>query len=132
MVINVITEEEKNEIVEMVVDRIMDITVERLLLSIPETVGNMMASAAALKSNNEEFYKKHNEFAKHKDVVRHVVEQTEGKNPLLSHTELLEKSVPEIKRRIKTMAGMDMETVTSKPNLTFDRLDSPSDQHGKL
>ena len=127
-----LTEEEKNEIVDMVVDRVGDITVERLLLSIPEVVGNLMASAAALTKTNKEFYDKHKEFSKHRDVVASVVEQTEGKNPLLSHAELLEKAVPDIKRRIKTMDGLDMKNVTSKPNLTFDRLDSPSDQHGKL
>jgi len=127
-----LTEEEKNEIVDMVVDRVGDITVERLLLSIPETVGHLMASAAALKKTNEEFYNKHKEFSKHRDVVASVVEMTEGKNPLLSHQELLERSVPEIKKRIKTMDGLDMKNITSKPNLTFDRLDAPSDQHGKL
>jgi len=127
-----LTEEEKNEIVDMVVDRVMDMTVERLLLSIPATVGNMMASAAALTKTNKEFYDKHKEFSKHRDVVTSVVEQTEGKNPLLNHTELLEKAVPDIKRRIKTMSNLDMEKVTSKPNLTFDKLESPSDQHGKL
>jgi len=127
-----ITEEEKNEIVDMVVDRVMDMTVERLLLSIPATVGNMMASAAALNKTNKEFYAKHKEFDKHRDVVTSVVEMTEGKNPLLNHGELLEKAVPDIKRRIKTMSNLDMKKVTSKPNLTFDRLDSPSDQHGKL
>jgi len=127
-----ITEEEKNEIIDMVVDRVMDMTVERLLLSIPETVGHLMASSVALKTTNEEFYKKYKEFSKHRDVVASVVEMTEGKNPLLSHKELLEKAVPDIKRRIKTMNGLDMKTVTSKPNLTFDRLDAPSDQHGKL
>jgi len=127
-----LTEEEKNEIVDLVADRVMDMTVERLLLSIPETVGNMMASAASLNKINKDFYDKYKEFDKHRDVVASVVEMTEGKNPLLDYKDILNKAVPEIRKRIKTMDGLDMKNVTSKPNLTFDRLDAPSDQHGKL
>jgi len=127
-----LTEEEKNEIVDRVADRVMDMTVEKLLLSIPETVGNMMASAASLSKINKDFYDKYKEFDKHRDVVASVVEMTEGKNSLLDYKDILNKAVPEIKNRIKTMNGLDMKSVTSKPNLTFDRLDAPSDQHGKL
>ena len=125
-----LTEEEKNEIVDLVADRILDMTVERLLLSIPETVGHMMASAASMTDINKKFYDKYKEFDKHRDVVAKVVEMTEGKNPLMDYPDLLEKSVPEIKKRLKTMKKLDMEGVTSKPSLTFDGLDSPS--HGKL
>lgn len=87
-----ITEEEKNEIVAL--------AVERAILAMPEVVGNLMANHAALHKMNSEFYKAHPEFAGRKDIVQSVVEMIEGKNPLAKYEEILQMSIPEIQRRL--------------------------------
>jgi len=118
------TDEEKQEII--------DKAVEKALLLLPETVGSMMASAAAMNTINKEYYAKNPGFDKHKDVVQSVVEMVEGNNPLLDYKDILKKATPDIKKRILTIKNLDMENVSSKPNLTFENLNAPSDQHGKI
>ena len=119
-----ITEEEKQEII--------DKAVEKSLLLLPETVGAMMASAAAMNGIKKKFLSDNPEFEKHKDIVQSVVEMTEGKNPLMDYEKLLKTAVPDIKRRIATVGKLDMKKVSDKPSLTFDQLNAPSDQHGKI
>jgi uncharacterized protein YpuA (DUF1002 family) len=104
-----ISEEEKQEII--------DKAVEKALLMIPETVGNMMAHAATMGKLNRDFIAKHPEFKNHKDAVTSVIEKVEGKNPLMKYDDILEKSVPEIKQRISTMQNMDTSLVATRPKL---------------
>jgi len=87
-----ITEEEKNEIINA--------AVERTLMAIPEVVGNLMANHAMLHKLNKDFFDKYKEFAGKRDIVQSVVEAIEGQNPTLKYEDILEKSVPEIRRRI--------------------------------
>jgi len=95
-----LTQEEKEEIIAA--------AVERTLLAIPDVIGNLMANHAMLHKLNSQFYKDHPEFAKRKDVVQSVVEMVEGKNPLASYEDILEKAVPEISRRISVMQDLDI------------------------
>ena len=97
-----ITEDEKNEIINE--------AVERTLLMIPEVVGNLMANHAALHKINTKFYKDHPEFAGRKDIVQAVVEMIEGKNPIMKYEDLLEKAVPEIERRMIIVQDVNVDT----------------------
>jgi Mg2+/Co2+ transporter CorC len=106
-----ITDEEKQEII--------DKAVEKALLLIPETVGNMMAHAATMGKLNRDFLAKHPEFKDHKNAVTSVIEKVEGKNPLMKYEDILEKSVPEIKQRISTMQDIDTSFVATRPNLNI-------------
>lgn len=94
-----LTEEERNEIINT--------TVERVLVAIPEVIGNLMANHAMLHKLNREFYAAHQEFAGKKDIVQKVVEAVEGRNPTLSYDKILEKAVPEIKQRIAVMQDVN-------------------------
>lgn len=106
-----ITEEEKQEII--------DKTVEKALLLLPTTMANLMTQHAALNKLNSEFYSKHEEFKKHKDVVVSTIEKIEGNNPGMDYEKILKEAVPEIKSRINTLKNLDMNNVPSKPNRTF-------------
>ena len=111
-----LTQEEKDEIINA--------AVERTLLAIPDVVGNLMANHAMLHKLNSEFYKKYPEFAERKDIVQAVVEYTEGKNPLVKYEELLEMSVPEIKRRIQTVKSVNMDSVQKALARDFSHVDT--------
>lgn len=108
-----ITEDEKQEIIGK--------AVERVLLLIPETVGNMMAHQAALSKYNREFYAKHPEFKEHKQAVASVIEMMEGKSPLDNYENLLTNAVPEIRRRIGTLKNLDMLKVHNNPDRDFSK-----------
>ncbi len=118
-----ITEEEKQEIINL--------AVEKALLALPETVGNLMASQAAYSKMNSQFYKDHKEFVNHKQIVASVIEQIDGKNPLLTYEEKLEKAAPIIKERIALVGKLDMTTV-KQPNRDFSGLDIKGSNNGEL
>lgn len=113
-----ITEKEKQEII--------DAAVEKALLLIPEVVGNMMTNHVAMTKINSKFYKDNPEFKDHKDAVVSVIEMIEGQDPTVDYKEILEKSIPEIKKRISTMAKMDIKDISPKFNKDFSGVDSSS------
>ena len=114
-----ITEKEKQEILQWIKES-EDRTVERALLLLPETVGNMMVNAATMNKTNRDFLSKYPEFKNHVDAVKAVVEKVEGKNTLMKHGDILEKAVPEIRERIKTVEKMDTSSlVASRPKLNL-------------
>lgn len=103
-----ITEEEKKEIINT--------TIEKILLIIPETIGNLMASHATMHKINAKFYKDYPEFKDKKNIVSSVIEMIEGKNPLESYEKILEKAVPEIRNRIKVTSSLNMQDITKCPD----------------
>lgn len=112
-----ISDKEKEEIILA--------AVERALLLIPEVCGNLMAQNAAHAKINREFYSKYSEFKDHKKSVVSVIEQTEGAYPLLSYDKILEKAVPEIRKRIGTLKKLDVDTVSPNPNRQYEPLNTP-------
>ena len=125
-----ITEEEKQEIIDAAVDA----AVEKALLLIPEVTGNMMANFATLRETNKKFWDKYPEFVKDKDTAKIVIEETEAKNPLWSHERILEKAAIEIPKRIDTLKKLDLDTISVNPSRQFESIESPSDKnpHGEI
>lgn len=105
------TKEEREDIINE--------AVERVLLRIPETIGNLMARHAQMNKLNREFYSKYPEFKDYRDVVASVIEGVESDYPMTDYKKLLEKAVPQIKARIRRLDNLDTENVSSRPNLTF-------------
>jgi hypothetical protein len=106
-----ITEEEKQEII--------DKAVEKAMLILPETVGHLIANHFAMSKLNTEFYKKYPEFSGKKDIVASVIEMVEGKNPLMRYEDLLTKAVPEIRERIRTVGKLNTNSISLEPNRDF-------------
>jgi hypothetical protein len=111
-----ITEEEKQEII--------DRAVEKALLMIPDVVGNMMAQHAVLSKINSKFYNDHPEFKDKKNIVAAVIEEVDGKNPAMNYEEILKLAVPKIKDRLNTMSGLNMTSVTERPERDFSNVSS--------
>lgn len=106
-----ITEEEKNEIINL--------AIERAMLMLPEVVGNLMTNHAMMNKMNSKFYSEHPEFKDKKSIVASVVEMVEGKNPLEAYDKILELSIPEIKKRIEMTKDLNMDKVIDIPNRDF-------------
>lgn len=113
--LKMITQEEKEEIIAA--------AVERTLLAIPDVIGNLMANHAMLHKLNSQFYKDHPEFAKRKDIVQAVVEAVEGKNPLMKYEDILQKSVPEIERRLLISKDVNVDSVVKEIPRNFSSVD---------
>jgi len=126
-----IEEKEKEAIIEEAVNK----AVEKTLLMIPEVIGNLIASHAALHKINAKFYADHPEFKDHKDVVAAVVEMVEGKDPNAKYEDILDRAVPEIRHRITMMKNLDLENVSRTPDRNFQYLqlpESPKDSYGEI
>lgn len=106
-----ITEEEKQDIIER--------AVEKALLTLPEVVGNLMASRAAMTSLIEKFYDEHPEFKECKKTVAMVIEDVEGKDPTAEYQDILKRAVPEIKRRITMMTPLNTIDVPAVPKIDY-------------
>jgi len=103
-----ITKQEKEEIINL--------AVERMLLKIPDVVGNLITNYAAKIRVNTEFYKKYPEFEKHREIVASMIESVEASDPTREFKEIVDLAVPKIKKRIDQLKGLDTKTV-SKPKL---------------
>jgi len=99
-------------------ESIINEATERMLLRIPEVVGNLITNYAAKIRAGKEFYAKHPEFNNHREVVASVIEEMENKNLAKPFSEIVNDSVPVIKRRINSLKGIDTKTI-KQPNLDF-------------
>lgn len=109
-----ISEEERESIINE--------TLERAMTMLPEVIGNLMVSHASILRINKEFYEKHKDLSSHKDVVQSVVEFVEGQNPGLEYDKILEKAVPLIKERIRTVGSLDLKS-SPRPSRNLSHLE---------
>ena len=127
-----IDESERQEIVREAVNKAK----EEILLAIPEVIGNLMSSHAALHKINTKFYADYPEFKDKKDVVANVVEMVEGRTPLAKYKDILREAIPKIRERINTLSKLDMNSVSSSPNRDLKGLDIPEAErpnpHGEI
>jgi len=105
-----ISEDEKEGLINEIV--------ERMLLKIPDIVGNLITVYADKIRMSKEFYAKYPEFSDHRDVVASVIESMDANSKFKPFKEVVEDSVPVIRKRIGLLKGIDMKTV-KKPNLDF-------------
>ena len=87
---------------------------QEFMIMLPAVIGNLMANHAAYARMNSDFYKKHPEFAAHKETVARVLEQVDGADTLEEYEKKLEKAIPLINERIRLMQGMDVGKVSDK------------------
>lgn len=106
------------DISEQTLQKIIDLTTENVLLKIPEVIGNLITHHVSLNKMNKDFYEKHPDLREHKEMVASVIEYTEGNNPPMDYSQLIEKAYPEIRKRLALTKDLDMETV-KPPDLTY-------------
>lgn len=86
---------------------------EKVLLRMPEVIGNLMMNHAEVHKLTKGFYEKYPTFKENPFAVRSVLEQLEQENSGMSYDKLLNKAVPKIKERLKQTE--DLNTSASKP-----------------
>ena len=98
---------------------------ERMLLRIPEIVGNLITNYAEKIRVKKEFYDQYPEFKEHKEIVASMIESIENANPFMPFKDIVSKSIPDIRKHISSLKNLNISNV-SKPNLDF------SKGHGEL
>lgn len=97
-------------------EEIINEAVERTILMIPEVVGNLIMNHAAKMRVSSKFYEKYPQFKEFKQVVASVIEKYDDENIGEDFEKVLEKSVPEVERRIAKVKDLNM-TEVKKPDL---------------
>lgn len=108
-------------ITEKEMDEIVNLVIERVLLKMPEVLGNLMASAAERQKFKKEFYEKYPEFRGSEEVVARLYEEEASKDLTLTNEQISQRIVPKIRDRIGKLSDLDMSNV-QKPQpdkLTF-------------
>jgi len=118
------TDDEKQEII--------DKAVEKALLMLPQVVGNLLVSHAAMAKLTNAFYRDHPEFRDHKVAVASVLELIEGRNPGMKYEDILKDAIPQIRERITVAGGLDVRTVSKTPSRHLPPLRSPESPHGEI
>lgn len=129
------TSEERQSIIDELTAHIntkIESETERAYLGLPVLVGSLMEDNAKQIELNQQFYKDHSEFKKHKVAVASTLEELSGRNPTKKLEELMndKDTIATIRERIKTEKRLDTTTVSESPSRSF-TADRPSD-HGKL
>lgn len=106
-----ITAEEREEIINA--------AVEKALLMLPGTVGNLIANHAALLKMNKDFYAKYPEFSQHRDVVQAVIEKIDGEDTLASYEEKLARAIPLIREHIATKGKLNLKDISKRPDRRY-------------
>jgi hypothetical protein len=114
------TENEKQEIVNEVT--------EKLLLMLPEIMGNLITNHISKLKINKDFYFKHPELRDKKDIVASVIEMVEGRDPTLNYEDILLNAMPEIEKRISQVKDLDFKSLP-KPDRS---LNDTLFDHGEL
>lgn len=105
-------------------EEIINAAVERALLKIPEVVGNLITNEMRLIKLNKKFYEQYPEFASNKQLVASVVEEVESKAPGTDYEKVLQKAVPIIRERMKTVSNLNNLVKRPSRNLANLNLDN--------
>lgn len=113
---------------ESIIQEAVNIAVEKAILLLPEVMANLLQEKVAMRKLADKFYKENAEFEKHKDIVSSTLEQLESDNPGSQYEEVLNKAVPEIKKRIAMLESVDLKTA-NKPDISNFK---SSTSHGEI
>ena len=104
-------EVQKYDLTNEQIDNIVAIVMEKLLNAMPKVVGNLMQQQATANKIRKDFYAKHPELEKHKEVVAQVVSKIEGENLTTPLNIIMERALPIIQERVRVKDSVDLSSV---------------------
>jgi hypothetical protein len=104
---------------ELEKEEIINAAIERVLLRLPEIIGNLITNHATKLRLNKEFYEKYPDLKDHRNIVAATIERIEGDDPSKSIQDIMTEAVPEVRRQLKNLKNLNIQTV-SKPKMKYD------------
>lgn len=98
-------------------DKLVFTITEKVLLRMPEVIGNLMKNHAEINKLTKGFYEKYPDFKTDPLSVQSVTNQIEKDNPGLVYDEILKQAAPLIKERMSTVKKADIKNIKEKSNL---------------
>ena len=90
-------------------ENIIQESVERVLLLIPETIGNIMKSNAMYYEMNKGFFNSNPEFKEHIDIVQAAIQSTESNNPAKDYSSILKDAEKLIREQINVKQALSLK-----------------------
>jgi hypothetical protein len=112
-------------------DMIATKAVEKILLRMPEVIGNLMSHHAMVNKVNKEFYEKNPDLKNHKEVVVSVLQAYEGNNPSMKYEDLLSNALYDIRKKVNMIQSVNLDVVSQNPNRTVE-LNSTLSNNGAI
>jgi len=100
-------------------DRIVFVVTEKVLLRLPEVVGNIQMSLAETSKLTKDFYAKYPKFKQDPQTVQSVLNEIDKANAGMKYEKILDQAVPLIRERMKVVKSLDTKTLTEKSNLNL-------------
>jgi len=110
-------------------DKIVFEVTEKVLLRMPEVIGNLMKNHSEINKMTKGFNEKYPEFKTDPVSVQSVVGQLERENTGMLYEDILEKAVPLIKERMRTVGSLDISNIGERSKLA---LNIPIGGNGEL
>lgn len=110
-------------------DNIVNAVCEKVLLRMPEIMGNLQMNLAETSKMTKEFYSKYPDFKKDPQTVQSVLNEVDKNNAGMLYSEILDKSVPMIRERMKTVKTLDTTNISERSSLN---LNISMDGNGEL
>lgn len=110
-------------------DRIVFKVTEKVLLRMPEVIGNLQMNLAETSKMTKEFYSKYPDFKNDPQTVQGVLGELDKANAGMKYEDILTKAVPMIRERMKTVKSLDTTSISEKSKLN---LNIPMDGNGEL
>ncbi len=97
---------------------VFDVT-EKVLLRLPEVMGNLMKNHAETNALTKKFHNDYPEFKNDPGSVQSVVGQLERDNAGMLYEDILRKAAPMIKERMKTIESLDIDSISERSKLNM-------------
>lgn len=105
---------------------------EKVLLRLPDVLGTLMMNHAEINKLNKKLYTDYPEFKDHPDCVSSVIQMIERSDPSLSHEQVIQKSIDEIKKRIGLTQQLNCSTVQEKDKLNLNISNEFNGSNGEI
>lgn len=92
-------------------DKIVFTVTEKVLLRMPEVIGHLIMEHSSIHKMTKGFYAKHPEFKNDVQSVRSIVSKLEKEDVTMEYDAILEKAVPLIERRIKSVSNLSFNKI---------------------
>lgn len=90
---------------------------EKVLLRMPEVMGNLIQEHTSMSKITKEFIDKNEEFQGHNLIIQKVLEQMESDNTGLPYEKLLDMAKPKIAKQILLSKNCDLTSVSTRKGL---------------
>ncbi|RLC21490.1 MAG: hypothetical protein DRH93_11675 [Deltaproteobacteria bacterium] len=99
------------ELTQEQMDNLVFKITEKVLVRMPDVIGHLIMEHSSIHKMTKGFYDKHPEFKNDAHSVRSIISKLEKEDVTMEYDAILEKAVPLIKRRMKSVSELSFDKI---------------------